>query len=57
MDAKSLALFYDFATQFIPRGNGFSVGGEDAILSCQVSGMRLDYSGPPKEHVPVTGER
>lgn len=47
-DQRSLALFYDFATQFIRRGNGFSVSNGIAVLSCQVSGMTLDYSGPPK---------
>jgi hypothetical protein len=43
------AIFYDFSSQDFPRGNGFQIntgiGGE---LSCQIRGMRLDYSGPPK---------
>ena len=47
-DQHALALFYNFATQFILRGNGFSVSSGTAVLSCQVNGMRLDYSGPPK---------
>jgi len=47
-DQHGLALFYNFVTQNIPRGNGFSVTNGTAILSCQVNGMRLDYSGPPK---------
>jgi hypothetical protein len=47
-DQHGLALFYNFVTQNIPRGNGFSVSNGTAILSCQVNGMRLDYSGPPK---------
>jgi hypothetical protein len=47
-DQHNLALFYNFATQFVPRGNGFSVSNGISTLSCQVNGMRLDYSGPPK---------
>jgi hypothetical protein len=47
-DQHGLALFYNFVTQNIPRGNGFSVTNGTAILSCQVNGMKLDYSGPPK---------
>jgi hypothetical protein len=47
-EQHGLALFYNFVTQNIPRGNGFSVSNGTAILSCQVNGMRLDYSGPPK---------
>jgi len=47
-DQHALALFYNFATQNISHGNGFSVSNGTAILSCQVNGMKLDYSGPPK---------
>lgn len=48
MDRPTIALFYDFATRSIPHGNGFSISSGMSILSCQVNGMRLDYSGPPK---------
>jgi len=42
------ALFYDFSTREIPYGSGFSIGTGLTSLSCQVNGMTLDYSGPPK---------
>jgi hypothetical protein len=47
-DQDAMALFYSFVTRNIPRGNGFSVSNGTSILSCQVNGMKLDYSGPPK---------
>jgi hypothetical protein len=42
------ALIYNFSTVETPRGNGFVVGTGLGTLSCQVNGMTLDYSGPPK---------
>jgi len=39
------AVFYDFSTLEIPRGNGFSISTGLGTLSCQVNGMALDYSG------------
>ena len=45
---RTAAIFYNFSTQYFPRGNGFSISTGIGVLSCQVSGMRLDYSGPPK---------
>ena len=47
-DQRTAAIFYDFATQFFPRGNGFSISTGIGVLSCQVNGMKLEYSGPPK---------
>ena len=44
-----VALFYNFSTEYEPRSNGFSVSSGNALLSCQVNGMKLDYSGPPKD--------
>jgi hypothetical protein len=41
-------VFYNFSTLEIPRANGFTLGTELNTLSCQVNGMILDYSGPPK---------
>jgi hypothetical protein len=46
---SALALFYDYSTFEIPRGNGFSINTGLGTLSCQVSGMHLDYSGPPRK--------
>jgi hypothetical protein len=42
------AVFYDFSTREVPRANGFSISTGLSNLSCQVNGMALDYSGPPK---------
>jgi len=40
-------MFYEFSTMEIARGNGFSIAAGLGTLSCQVVGMKLDYSGPP----------
>ena len=45
---KYPAVFYDFSTIEIARGNGFSVSAGIGELSCQIHGMTLLYSGPPK---------
>jgi hypothetical protein len=42
------AVFYEFSTREIPRANGFNISTGLGTLSCQVNGMTLDYSGPPK---------
>jgi hypothetical protein len=42
------AVFYVFSTLEIPRADGFSISTGLSTLSCQVNGMTLDYSGPPK---------
>ena len=42
------SMFYEFSTSEIPRGSGFSINTGLSTLSCQVNGMSLDYSGPPK---------
>jgi hypothetical protein len=47
-DQNAFALFYDFSTVEFPRANGFVVATGLSSLSCQVNGMTLDYSGPPK---------
>ena len=47
-DKHPLALFYEYATLDNPRGYGFSIDTGLGTLACQVSGMMLDYSGPPK---------
>lgn len=47
---KALALFYFYATPLIPRNNGFHISsGPTANFYCDVNGMILDYSGPPKK--------
>jgi hypothetical protein len=48
-DLKALALFYFYSTPLIPRNNGFRVSsGPTASFYCDVNGMDLVYSGPPK---------
>ena len=46
---KAFGIFYEFSTMEIPRANGFSLTTGISTLSCQVLGMNLDYSGPPKD--------
>ena len=43
------SLVYDFSTREIQRGNGFSISTGLSTLSCQVNGLTLDYSGPPRD--------
>jgi hypothetical protein len=45
---SAVGIFYEFSTMEIPRGSGFSLTTGISTLSCQVLGMNLDYSGPPK---------
>ena len=46
---KNPALFYFYSTESVPRNNGFFISsGIQGALSCHVSGMTLEYSGPPK---------
>jgi len=42
------AVFYEFNTRAFPHSSGFSISTGLSSLSCQVNGMTLDYSGPPK---------
>jgi len=43
------ALFYFYSTQVFASNSGFNISpGKLSRLSCQVTGMTLDYSGPPK---------
>jgi hypothetical protein len=44
----SPALFYEFSTREFPHSMGFGIGSSLSILSCQVNGMALNYSGPSK---------
>jgi hypothetical protein len=46
---NAFALFYEFSTVEFPRGNGFAISTGLNTLSCQVNGMSLDYSGPPRK--------
>jgi hypothetical protein len=54
---RALAVFYDFTTREFPHGNGFSISAGINSLSCQVTGLRMDYSGPPpKKSKPLLPE-
>ena len=46
---RAFGIFYEFSSVEIPRANGFSFTTGISTLSCQVNGMNLDYSGPPKD--------
>jgi hypothetical protein len=55
---RAFGIFYEFSTMEIPRANGFSLTTGISTLSCQVSGMNLDYSGPPKDQsLPINRPR
>ena len=45
---RAAAIFYNFSTQYFPNNNGFTLSTGIGVLGCQVNGMKLDYSGPPK---------
>jgi hypothetical protein len=42
------AVFYEMNTREYPHASGFSISPGLTTLSCQVNGMTLNYSGPPK---------
>jgi hypothetical protein len=45
---KTSVIFYFYSTTTIPRNDGFQItGGPASTLSCNITGMTLDYSGPP----------
>jgi hypothetical protein len=45
---RNFVIFYFYSTATVPYRDGFRIGGSPAsTLSCDVSGMTLDYSGPP----------
>ena len=50
-------IFYEYSTVAIPRANGFKITTGISTLSCQVSGMNLDYSGSPKNKSPEANGR
>jgi len=50
------SILYNFSTVEMPNGNGFVVNTGLGTLSCQVNGMTLDYSGPPKSGSQTTAK-
>jgi hypothetical protein len=47
---RNSVIFYFYSTATIPYSDGFRIsGGPASTLSCDVTGMTLDYSGPPIE--------
>jgi hypothetical protein len=46
---KNSTLFYEFTTRELRRGSGFSVNAGLSTLQCQVNGLTVDYSGPPRD--------
>ena len=45
---QNATLFYEFTTRELRRGSGFSVNTGLSTLQCQVNGLTVDYSGPPR---------
>jgi hypothetical protein len=46
---KSPAIFYFYSTVTVPYNTGFRIStGLQGTLACDVVGMMLDYSGPPR---------
>ena len=45
---NSPAIFYEFATRYIPNSSGFIISTGLSTFSCQVNGMTMDYSGPAR---------
>ena len=46
---RNSSLFYEFNTRELRRGSGFSVNAGLSTLQCQVNGLTVDYSGPPRD--------
>jgi hypothetical protein len=42
------AVYYEYHSRQFPQGSGFGVSTGVSTLYCQMSGMTLDYYGPPK---------
>jgi hypothetical protein len=47
-DQKNGTLFYEFTTQELRPGSGFSINTGLSTLQCQVDGLTIDYAGPPR---------
>jgi hypothetical protein len=45
---RAAAIFYYFSSREFPHSAGFAISTGINSLSCQINGMNLDYSGPPK---------
>jgi hypothetical protein len=45
---RNSVIFYFYSTATVPRNAGFRItGGPATALACNITGMTLDYSGPP----------
>ena len=42
------AVYYEYNSRQFPNGSGFGISSGVSTLYCQMSGMTLDYYGPPK---------
>ena len=56
-EPESHALYYSFATEYAQHATGFALGGKLTPLTCQMIGLRLDYSGPLKGDAPLTSQK
>ena len=56
-EPDSHALYYSFATEYAQQATGFALGGKLTPLTCQMIGLKLDYSGPPKGNSSLTSQK
>ena len=56
-EPDSHALYYSFSTEYAQQATGFALGGKLTPLTCQMIGLRLDYSGPPKGNASLTSQK
>ena len=56
-EPDSHALYYSFNTEYAKYAMGFALGGKLTPLTCQMVGLRLDYSGPLKGDAPLTSQK
>ena len=56
-EPDSHALYYSFVTEYAKSATGFALGGKLTPLTCQMIGMRLDYSGPLKGNAPLASQK
>jgi hypothetical protein len=55
---RNSTIFYFYSTETVPYSGGFRInGGPASTLSCDVSGMTLDYSGSPIGPMPPSNAR
>jgi hypothetical protein len=54
---RAAAIFYDFSSREFAHSAGFAISTGINSLACQINGMILNYSGPPKKSKPEYGAK